>query len=183
MIAPLRLRDSLREPLITIFNCIIECEDLPYNIKVFGGVTHSIIRKQISIHAPVWKLWRAITEPLLMKRWMFDGELEIRFDLVEGSPITIKGKLHGAFVNKGEIVRVLPEKIFEYTQLSSLSRLEDKPENYTHISFELRAADAQSVLTARQSNFPGKASREHEDFYWNSALAVLRRMLENQDAV
>lgn len=48
-----------------------------------------------------------------------------------GSPITIKGFHHIKFENKKTVLQFEPDKVLQYDYLSSLSRLPDKPENYS----------------------------------------------------
>jgi uncharacterized protein YndB with AHSA1/START domain len=141
--------------------------------------TPSIITKTITIHASTQKVWQALTIPELLNVWMLDDEISIVSEWKVGMPISIRGALHGLpFENKGMIAIFEPAKTLQYTSLSSLSKLEDKPENYSVLTFDLIGTDNQTALTFTQCNFPGEASYEHSNFYWGTALALLKKLAE-----
>lgn len=140
-----------------------------------------IISKSISISALARDVWGALTIPARMKEWMFDSELSITVGKQAGTEIIINGSLHDeAFQNKGMITIFEPLKVFQYTSLSSLSKLEDKAENYSVLTFKLKEENHQTVLTFTQVNFPGEASFEHSNFYWGSALFMLKKYVEEK---
>src|SRR6266498_4554712 len=94
-------------------------------------ISGKIFNKTISINAPISKVWDTLITPELMKKWMSETEINIITDWNIGSPILIGGHLHGIkFENKGKVLQFEPEKILQYSHLSSLSRLPDKSENY-----------------------------------------------------
>jgi uncharacterized protein YndB with AHSA1/START domain len=137
------------------------------------------ITKSITIFAPAKKVWDALTIPELMKVWMFDSEINIESEFKVGMPIKICGTLHEqAFENIGTIQIFEPAKKFQYTSLSSLSHLKNIPENYSVLTFELSENNNQTAITFTQTNFPGKASYEHSNFYWGTALVMLKKFIE-----
>lgn len=141
------------------------------------------LTKTISINAPIQKTWDALTIPDLMKRWMFDSDITIESEMKAGKPMIIRGLLNNKpFENKGTIEVFEPCKTFQFTSLSSLSKLEDKPGNYSVLTFELKEEDHQILLMFTQRNFPGEAAYEHANFYWGSALFMLKKMLEDNSA-
>ncbi len=97
------------------------------------------IKKAKIINALPFKVWDALTNPGLMKQWMGEPEmkLEIFTDWKVRSLIIIKVFQHTKFENKGTVLRFEPNRILKYNYLSSISRLPDKPENYTVIEFKL----------------------------------------------
>src|SRR5690349_7040417 len=83
--------------------------------------------KTIHISAPVSKVWEALTNPELMKRWMSETEINIHTDWKVGTPMVIRGRLHGInFENRGTVLQFDPGKILQYSHLSSVSRLPDE---------------------------------------------------------
>src|SRR6266581_3186064 len=89
-----------------------------------------IFTKTIHINAPISKVWDTLTTPELMKKWMFETEINIITDWKVGSPIVIQGNLNeNNFENMGTVLQFEIEKILRYNHLSSLSRLPNKPEN------------------------------------------------------
>ncbi len=140
-----------------------------------------IVNKTVHINAPTSKVWETLTNPELMKKWMFDTEIKIITDWKVGHPIVIRGSLNGKnFENNGTVLQFEIEKILQYNHLSSLSRLPDQPENYSVLEFRLVPIENQTSLTLTLSNFPTESIYKHLAFYWNVTLEVLKRMLEEQ---
>jgi uncharacterized protein YndB with AHSA1/START domain len=139
----------------------------------------NMMSKTITIHAPTSKIWEALTNPDLMKKWMSELEIEILTDWKVGNLVVIRGKLHGIkFENKGRVLQFEPEKILQYSHLSSLSRLPDKPENYSVFDFRLTPKEDLTLLTLTVSNFPTESIFKHLAFYWNVTLEIFKRMIE-----
>jgi hypothetical protein len=119
-----------------------------------------------------------------MKKWMSETEIEILTDWKVGNPFIIRGRLHGIkFENMGKVLQFEPEKILQYSHLSSLSRLPDKLENYSILEFRLTSVDTGTALTLTASNFATESIYKHMAFYWNVTLEILKRMIEGQERV
>jgi uncharacterized protein YndB with AHSA1/START domain len=139
----------------------------------------NMMSKTVTINAPTSKIWEALTNPDLMKKWMSELEIEILTDWKVGNLVVIRGKLHGIkFENKGRVLQFEPEKILQYSHLSSLSRLPDKPENYSVFDFRLTPKEDLTLLTLTVSNFPTESIYKHLAFYWNVTLEIFKRMIE-----
>jgi uncharacterized protein YndB with AHSA1/START domain len=142
-------------------------------------ISGKIFDKTVNINAPTSKVWEALTDPEFMKKWMFDTEINIITDWEVGNPIVIRGNMNGkTFENNGAVLQFEIEKTLQYTHLSSLSRLPDRPENYSVLEFRLTPLENQTALTLTLSNFPTESIYKHLAFYWNVTLEVLKRMLE-----
>ncbi len=138
------------------------------------------INKEIAMDAPASKVWNALTNPEFMKLWMSDAEMNIVTDWKIGSPIIFRGDLHGInYINKGTVLQFDPGKILQYTYWSSLSEQTDIPGNYSLITFRLTAENNKTYVSLTQSNFMAKTTYQHFNFYWNIALGVLRKLMEN----
>lgn len=141
-----------------------------------------MIEHSAVINAPPTDVWRALTDPALMEKWM--GEPEMRIEVITGwrvaSPIVIKGFHHIHFENKGTVLRFEPNSILQYTHLSSLSRLPDRAENYSTIEFQAAPMPELSTsVTVRISNFPTESILKHLDLYWRVTIQVLKRFVES----
>lgn len=139
--------------------------------------------KVIHINAPTSEVWHALTTPKLMNQWMMpDAELNIVTEWKVGGPIVIRGHMNGKdFENRGTVLKFEPEKVLQYTHLSSISRLPDRAESYSIIGFSLEPVENQTTLELTLSNFPNESIHKHLAFYWNVTLEILRRMLEEQE--
>ena len=102
---------------------------------------------QCEIDAPPEKVWRALTDPEIIKKYMFGSE--VKTDWKPGSPITWKGEFEGrAYEDKGEIISVEPGRRLEVTHFSPLTGQEDRPENYHRVRYDLQPANGGTVGTA-----------------------------------
>jgi uncharacterized protein YndB with AHSA1/START domain len=138
-----------------------------------------IAKAEILIHAPASKVWEALTTPEIIREYFFGTEAES--DWKVGSPLEFKGTWEGKeYVDKGVILRSEPEKLFQYTYLSSFSGLDDVPENYANISYELYEEDGATTLTVRQENLASDADREKTEDNWKTVLSNLKQILEKE---
>lgn len=88
-------------------------------------------RHQVRIHAAPLVVWRALTTPELMTRWMGEPsmQLEVHTTWAVGHPIRISGFHHARFENTGTVLEFEPPHALRYSHLSSLSRRSATPEH------------------------------------------------------
>ena len=136
-----------------------------------------ILVKTVDINASTKKVWEALTEPQLIKQWLFGTN--VISDWKVGSPILFTGTWQGTeYKDKGTILQLEPEKIFQYNYWSGFSGLPDTIENYSIITFELFPKTNCTQLTLTQSNFPTEIGYEHSDKNWNGTLALMKSIIE-----
>lgn len=135
--------------------------------------------KNIEIKSPVAKVWDLITNPEMMKLWVVETPIEIESDWKVGSSIVIGGNIHGFnYKNKGTILQLEPEKVFEYNFWSEISRVPDIPENYSKIKFELTPNDENTILEVTHSDFLDDIAYKHGKFYWNTTVHIIKQLAE-----
>ncbi len=138
-----------------------------------------VFSKTVTINAAPATVWHALTDIPTMKRWMSELELDIATDWTPGGPFVIRGTLYKKpFENRGVVLAYEPERRLGYSHLSSLSRLPDEPESYTHLYFTLSACDGCTELTVTITNFPTAAIYHHIAFYWNVTTVLLKRSID-----
>ena len=132
---------------------------------------------QCEIDAPPEKVWRALTDPQLIKKYMFGSE--VRTDWKPGSPITWQGEFEGRkYMDKGEIMAVEPGRRLEITHFSPLTGQEDRPENYHRVSYELQQTDGGTSLRLTQDNSSSAEEAEHSAATWQMMLDGLKKVAE-----
>jgi len=136
-----------------------------------------LAKVSIDINAPKSKVWDALTEPELIKQYLFGTE--VTTDWQVGSPITYKGTWEGkAYEDKGVVLEIEPEKLLVSTFWSSLSGVPDLPENYQTVRYKLSTEDGGTRLTLTQDNNATREDAEHSEQNWNTVLEGLKKLLE-----
>ncbi len=132
---------------------------------------------RITIGADAAKVWNALTDPAQIKKYLFGTETAS--DWKVGSPIFFRGEWEGRkYEDKGEILRLVPRRVLEYTYWSSMSGKEDRPENYSRVTFELSPAEGGTRLVLTQDNAGDEKSREHSEKNWSQVLETMKKLLE-----
>ena len=139
--------------------------------------TDKILNKTISINAPTSKVWDTLTNPDLIKEWLFGTK--VISDWKIGTSILFTGNWQGtAYEDKGTILNFDTEKVFQYNYWSGFSGLSDSPENYSVITFELTQKGNPTMLTLTQSNFATETAYEHSDKNWEATLELMKKIIE-----
>lgn len=136
-----------------------------------------LVKKTIKINTDSSKVWNALTNPKIIKKYLFDTN--VKSDWKTGSKISFEGSYQGKkFKDKGVIQKLDKEKLFQYTYLSEFSGLEDKNENYSMITFELSTENRMTKLRVTQNGFVDKTAQEHSDQGWIMVLRAIKNILE-----
>jgi uncharacterized protein YndB with AHSA1/START domain len=140
------------------------------------------IEKIIIIHASPSTVWKALTDPGIMKQWMAEPEMEIEIltDWKIGNPIVIKAFHHVKFENKGTVLQFERDKVLQYNYLSSISHLPEIPENFTSIKFKLETLEDKTAVTLTLENFPTETILKHVELYWGTTLELMRSLIEKE---
>lgn len=134
-------------------------------------------KTSIVINAPAAKVWGALTTPALIKEYFFGTNTKT--DWKVGSPIVFEGEYEGKkYHDKGTILENIPNKKLKYSYWSSMSGIEDKPENYADVTYELREKDNKTELLITQENIPDEKMREHSEENWMKVMEGLKALVE-----
>jgi uncharacterized protein YndB with AHSA1/START domain len=141
-----------------------------------------IAKAAITIEATASRVWEALTTPEMIKQYFFGVAPESDWEV--GSPLIWKGEWEGKeFVDKGEILQSNPPRLFQYTYLSSYSGLDDLPENYSNITYELSEDLGKTELTVTQENLQDEHARVQSEKNWNTVLGNLKKILEEESVL
>jgi uncharacterized protein YndB with AHSA1/START domain len=126
-------------------------------------------KTSIQIKAEPDKVWDALTNPAKIKQYFFGTDAVS--DWKEGSSLVFKGEWQGkSYEDKGKILKIVPNKVLIYNYWSSMSGIEDKPENYANITYELDKKEGMTSLTVTQDNIPNEQMKEHSQQNWKQFL-------------
>ena len=147
--------------------------------------TPLLIQNNITIKAPARQVWNALTNPEETKKYMFGCETVS--DWQPGSPLLWKGSYEGKemiFV-KGNIVSIQPGKSLVYTVFDPNSTMEDIPENYLTVTYEISEENGQTLLVVTQVDYSivADGERRYAESYnggqgWNPILLEIKKILE-----
>jgi uncharacterized protein YndB with AHSA1/START domain len=146
-----------------------------------------IITNEILIHAPASKVWRALTDPSETKQYMFGCETVSDWNI--GSPLLWEGTWEGkkmVFV-KGHIANIIPDRHLTYTVFDPNNpAMEDVPENYLTVTYDLSEEEHGTRLTVTQGDFSKVADgeRRYQESYnngegWNPILKKIKEQVES----
>lgn len=136
-----------------------------------------IARVEVTIKAPVTKVWKALTEPKMIEQYLFGTEVVT--DWKTGGSIIWKGIWQGKpYEDKGKILQIIPEKLLETTYWSGVSGLSDEPENYKKVTYELEESKGNTKLFLTQDNNSTEEEKKHAENNWKIVLDGLKKLLE-----
>jgi uncharacterized protein YndB with AHSA1/START domain len=110
------------------------------------------IRKTVEVDAPVSTLWKVLTDNAFIQQYMFGCVAET--DWQPGSPLLWKGAADGKLYVKGHVVAIDAPHHLEYTVIDPNSTIEDIPENYLTMTYQLKEdGENASILEIAQGDF------------------------------
>jgi uncharacterized protein YndB with AHSA1/START domain len=142
-------------------------------------MTGRVATAEAEIDAPPSKVWRALTDPDQIQRYMFGSRVET--DWKPGSRIIWKGEHDGKpYEDRGEILDVVKDRRLAVTHFSPLSGRADAPENYHTLVYELEEDGGKTHVSLSQDNNPTEEAAEHSRANWEKMLAALKELVEAQ---
>jgi uncharacterized protein YndB with AHSA1/START domain len=136
--------------------------------------------KQIAINAPVAEVWNALTDPDMVRQYLFGAN--IKSEWKEGASITYWGTWQGKeYKDKGVILDIERNKLLRHTHWSSLSGKPDIPANYYKVTYEVEPeGNDKTMLTITQEGTMTKESAEHSGKNWEQVLKQLKNVVEKE---
>ena len=131
---------------------------------------------QTDIKAPVEKVWDALTNPEIVRKYFFGSNQQTDWKI--GSPILWTGEYEGAsYIDKGVVLEFIPHEKVAYSYLSSWSGLDDRPENYLSVTYQLKRKESGTELTITQSNYDDEKAK-HSAENWAVVIDGLKKIVE-----
>ncbi|WP_139487872.1 SRPBCC family protein [Brevibacillus dissolubilis] len=138
------------------------------------------VSRSITITATPTAVWSVLTEPAKIKEYLFGTDTTT--DWKEGSEIVFTGEYEGKeYRDHGTILTNVPEEKIVYSYWSNFSGVEDKPENYSEITYELsQAEDHQTVLSWTQKGYASEEGYQHSDAMIKGLLDKIKEIAERK---
>lgn len=143
------------------------------------------IFNEINIHAPASKVWDALVNPEQTKKYMFGCETVSDWNI--GSLLEWKAAYDGkemVFVT-GTILVFEPATRLVYTVFDPNSSMENIPENYLTVTYELTENHGETTLKVSQGDYAtvAEGERRYKESYnkgegWNPILVQIKALCE-----
>jgi len=135
------------------------------------------LKTTVTFKAPIEKVWHGLTDPATVKEYFFGTNLNS--DWKVGSPITFSGEWEGHKYQDGGIILDIDEpRLLKYTYWSSMMGLENIPENYYNITYELSETEAVTTLVITQDGVKNQEAADHSEQNWKTVFDGLKKIIE-----
>ena len=137
-----------------------------------------IISKAIKINVNITKVWDVMTNPDLIKEYLFGTQTQT--DWKVGSDIYFRGEFEGEhYADHGKILEYVPNQKIVYSYWSCFSGLEDIPENYSTIKYEVKKiSEEQTELTWTQQGYADETRYTHSQEGMEQFLEQIKGVAE-----
>lgn len=122
------------------------------------------------------KLWTILTDSKYTKQYMFNCAVKSNWKV--GAPIIWEGHYQGYDAYQtGVILANEPLSLLKYSTFDPNYGMEDKPENYIHVSYLLEPKGKQTQLTIVNDTFDGNKERiSHIREGWEMVAAEIEKL-------
>lgn len=139
-----------------------------------------IVEESIDVNASIEKVWDALTNPEIIKEYLYGTDTKT--DWKPGSKITFRGEWQGKeYVDGGTILENVPKKKISYTYWSGMSGMEDKPENYSTVTYTVhKIDDKKTKFTWTQQGFANEEGYNHQKEGMKDFMQKIKTVMETQ---
>ncbi len=138
-----------------------------------------VVYKNISLKAPPYEVWDALTNPEKTKKYFLN--CEVLSDWKAGSPIIFKGKI---FLIKnielhGEILKIKPQKFLQYT----LNNRAGDRNLFSTVTIKLRYEYGETTVSISDDVGEGEGAQKRyrrSAKAWNKVLEGLKEVVEEE---
>lgn len=132
---------------------------------------------KLTISASPEKVWDAITNPEIVKKWQYGSDLIT--DWKVGGKISFKSEWEGQiFEQWGIVLEFKPNQKLRYSLFAPRPDLEDRPENYFEMEYKLTEKENATELKIIQKDNRKGAKQEKEQGEENPVLKNLKSIIE-----
>lgn len=127
-------------------------------------------------------VWEALTKPEIVKEYFFGTNLSTTWE--PGAPIIFTGEWQGkTYEDKGTVLAYKNEEMLQYSYWSSMSGIEDTPENHVILTYRIGGENGNVTVTIIQENIPDEKMRDHSIENWKKVLKALKDLLEANEVM
>ena len=140
------------------------------------------VSASIEVNASPAKVWHALTTPEIIKEYLFGTETVT--DWKVGSEIVFQGEYDGhKYRDHGLIIENVPNQLLTYSYWSGFSGLEDKPGNYSSVTYKLESlGNNKTKFTWTQKGFANETSHNHSQSGMKEFMEKIKEIMERTSA-
>ena len=137
-----------------------------------------VASQSVDVNASPSKVWEALTNPEIIKEYLFGTQTITNWQV--GNDIIFQGEYEGqVYRDKGVILENIPNKLLSYSYWSGFSGLEDKPENYSSVTYSLESAgDNITRFTWTQKGYANEEGQQHAQSGMPEFLEQIKSIME-----
>ncbi len=137
-----------------------------------------VVSQSINVNADTDKVWKALTTPDIIKEYLYGTETVT--DWKPGSEIIFQGEYQGhKYRDKGVILSNIPNQELSYSYWSGFSGLEEKPENFSTVIYDLKRIDDKTTqFTWTQKGFANEDGYNHSKNGMTDFLESMKKVME-----
>ncbi|GAB4024208.1 SRPBCC family protein [Spirosoma gilvum] len=139
-----------------------------------------IVSQSIAISASPARVWEVLTNPALIQEYLFGTQTLTDWNV--GSEIVFQGEYENqSYRDKGVILENVPNQLLSYSYWSGFSGLEDKPENYSTVTYRIVAKEPnQTEFTWTQQGFGTEDGYNHSLNGMDDFLKQIKEIAERE---
>ncbi len=137
-----------------------------------------IVSQSIDVNASPAAVWHALTTPEIIQEYLFGTQTITDWQV--GSGIIFQGEYNGqTYRDKGVILENKPNEQLSYSYWSGFSGLDDKPENYSTVTYTLTPQDdTHTVFTWTQEGYASQEAYAHSKNGMSAFLEQIKAIME-----
>ncbi|MGI8951726.1 MAG: SRPBCC family protein [Chitinophagaceae bacterium] len=139
------------------------------------------VSESIEINAEPSKVWEALRNPEIIKEYLFGTETITDWKI--GSDIIFQGEYKDqTYKDKGIVRENVSGKKLSYNYWSGFTGLEDKPENYSLVTYALESNDNKTTkFTWTQKGFATEQGYKHSKNGMKEFLKQIKEVVEKRN--
>jgi len=132
----------------------------------------------VTILAPANKVWLALTVPDLVKQWQYGSDLLTTWE--PGTPIVFRNEWNGhTFEQKGTVLEFTAGSRLKYSLFVARPDLQDIPEHYFFMTYELTEnGEGTSLLFRQEDPRPSPPNESAAGEEGPDVLSLLKELVE-----
>jgi uncharacterized protein YndB with AHSA1/START domain len=137
-----------------------------------------IVSKSIVIKATPDKVWNVLTNPELIKEYLYGTETVTTWK--KGAEVVFQGEYNGhKYKDHGTVLENIENEKLSYSYWSGFSGLEDKPENYSKIIYCLtKVGNNETEFIWTQQGYSTEENYKHSLDGMNDLLNAIKKIAE-----